>query len=258
VRQLLLPVVVTIDNHILLTGQGKIIYTFQISPNPAQGGSVRSSSTTYEAGSNVAITATPAAGYRFGSWGTDATGSSNPLTILADSNKVITANFVKLNTLTVAANPTGGTISPNTGTYDAGSTLSLTASPIFPFAFKNWVGADNNNINPTNLIMNSDKSISVNFVQLNKKTPTPTQKADHIFNGNGIVAFDLNQYEWVDGTIDCGTFPQVHAYIQGPDGKNIKDFPSIGQANFRFMAPTSGKYSVVVEANFMYGANYNI
>lgn len=233
-------------------------YTVQIKSNPSDGGIVHPDSGQYEAGSKLSVTATAANGYRFAQWGTDASGNANPLSALIDRDMIIVGNFIKQYKLTVSADPNLGTISPNGGIYDAGTTVNFTATPAFPYAFKNWVGSDDNNANPTKLTMNADKSVSVTFVQLPKKTGPITTGGQHIYNGNGIVPIDLSQFEWVEGTIDCGTFPQVHVYIQGPDGKNIKDFGSIGQANFRIMAPVSGKYSVVVEANFVYGANYNV
>ncbi|MHB1197261.1 MAG: ice-binding family protein [Lutibacter sp.] len=48
---------------------------------------------TYTNGTNVELTATPASGYEFTSWTGDATGTNNPLTVLMNGNKNITANF---------------------------------------------------------------------------------------------------------------------------------------------------------------------
>jgi len=47
----------------------------------------------YNMGSTVQLTATPNSGYKFTSWSGDATGSTNPLTVLMNANKNITANF---------------------------------------------------------------------------------------------------------------------------------------------------------------------
>lgn len=236
----------------------KLTYTVEVKCNPSSGGTVYPDRITSEAGERVSITATPADGYRFVNWSTDASGNTNPLTILVDKNKVITGNFIKQYKLSVSAEATFGTVSPNGGNYDEGATVTLTASPEFPYAFNTWVGTNNNNANPTDVTMNADKSVSVEFVQLTKKTATPIQESGHVASGYGTVAIDLNEFEWVEGTIDCGTFPQVHVYIQGPDGDNIKDFGSLGKANFRVMAPVSGRYSVIVVANFVYGAYYNV
>lgn len=56
---------------------------------------------TYANGDIVQLTATANAGYTFGSWSGDATGSVNPLTVLMDANKSITANY----TLSTSSGP---------------------------------------------------------------------------------------------------------------------------------------------------------
>jgi len=51
----------------------------------------------YNSGATVVLTATPNSGYSFTSWSGDATGSNNPLTVVMNSNKNITANFTQVN-----------------------------------------------------------------------------------------------------------------------------------------------------------------
>ena len=48
---------------------------------------------TYPGGTSVQLTAVPNSGYTFTSWSGDASGSVNPLTIIMNSDKAITANF---------------------------------------------------------------------------------------------------------------------------------------------------------------------
>ena len=50
-------------------------------------------SAVYNSGSTVVLTATANAGFTFTSWSGDAGGSANPLTVVMNSNKNITANF---------------------------------------------------------------------------------------------------------------------------------------------------------------------
>jgi len=47
----------------------------------------------YSSGASVILTATPNSGYAFTSWSGDATGSVNPVTVVMNSNKNVTANF---------------------------------------------------------------------------------------------------------------------------------------------------------------------
>jgi uncharacterized repeat protein (TIGR02543 family) len=50
----------------------------------------------YNYGENVELTATPNSGYTFDSWSGDATGSTNPITVLMNQNKTVTANYTAL------------------------------------------------------------------------------------------------------------------------------------------------------------------
>jgi uncharacterized repeat protein (TIGR02543 family) len=65
----------------------------------AQNGSVSKNpdQQNYNNGDQVVLTATPDNGYEFTSWSGDANGSNNPLTVVMDSNKNITANFTQVN-----------------------------------------------------------------------------------------------------------------------------------------------------------------
>lgn len=49
---------------------------------------------TYTSGASVVLTATPNSGYTFTEWSGDASGSVSPITVIMNSNKNITANFI--------------------------------------------------------------------------------------------------------------------------------------------------------------------
>ena len=64
------------------------------------------------------------------------TNATYSFTVTAD--KSLTANFVRRYTITATANPTaGGTVS-GAGTYNSGSTCTLTATPASGYTFTNW------------------------------------------------------------------------------------------------------------------------
>lgn len=73
--------------------------TVQIGAQPADAGTVTldpgQPAHGYATGTMVAVTAAPAKGYKFDGWGNDLSGSESPQTIVVDSPKTITANFVK-------------------------------------------------------------------------------------------------------------------------------------------------------------------
>ena len=55
---------------------------------------------SYDHGTSVVLTATASAGYVFSSWSDDASGSANPLTVVMNANKNITANFTLIPVVT--------------------------------------------------------------------------------------------------------------------------------------------------------------
>src|SRR5206468_1005251 len=49
---------------------------------------------SYDHGASVQLTATPDSGFAFSGWSGDASGTDNPLTLVMDANKSVTATFV--------------------------------------------------------------------------------------------------------------------------------------------------------------------
>ncbi|MBT4485156.1 MAG: SUMF1/EgtB/PvdO family nonheme iron enzyme, partial [Candidatus Latescibacteria bacterium] len=79
-------------------------------------------------------------------------------------------------TLTMAVNQTGwGTTTPSIGshTYDEGSVVTITASPLFGYIFVNWTGnvADVNSATTT-VTMNGNTTVTANFEE---SSTTPTE-----------------------------------------------------------------------------------
>jgi len=70
-------------------------YTLDLGLTPSNGGTVKKepNESYYSSGSTVTVTASAASGWKFSSWDGDATGSTNPLSVTMDKNKVITAKF---------------------------------------------------------------------------------------------------------------------------------------------------------------------
>jgi hypothetical protein len=79
-----------------LVANFEVAYTLNVT---AQNGVVSKNpnQSTYNNGDSVELTATPDNGYEFTSWSGDASGSNNPLTVVMNSNKNITANFILTN-----------------------------------------------------------------------------------------------------------------------------------------------------------------
>jgi uncharacterized repeat protein (TIGR02543 family) len=76
------------------TGGGTTSYTLTTGVGSGSGTVTRNPDrTTYTSGAQVTLTATPTTGYTFTGWSGSAAGSTNPLTITMDADKIVTANF---------------------------------------------------------------------------------------------------------------------------------------------------------------------
>ncbi|WP_299439668.1 InlB B-repeat-containing protein [uncultured Aquimarina sp.] len=156
-------------------------------PNPTNG--------TYDDGISVTLTATPDAGYQFDGWSGDASGITNPLTIIMDADKTVTAIFSQIHrTLTI--NTTGsGSVTPASGTtYNDGATATLTATPVAGWQFDGWSGDASGITNPLTIIMDADKTVTATFSAI--------QRSLTINATNGAVSTNPNPTK---GTYDEGT-----------------------------------------------------
>src|SRR3989344_1794864 len=73
-----------------------LTYTLS-TPTPSNGSISKSpNQTTFNQDDRVTLTATPNSGYQFGSWSGDASGTVNPLDIIMNGNKSITAIFTQI------------------------------------------------------------------------------------------------------------------------------------------------------------------
>ena len=82
-----------------------------------------------------------------------------------NTDKNVTANFIKVYILTTSVSPAeGGSISPASGTFDEGSIVSLTAIPATGYVFDQWDGDVSGNVTPTTITMNGNKSVSATFI----------------------------------------------------------------------------------------------
>jgi len=121
---------------------------------------------TFNSGTNVILTATPAIGYTFSSWSGDATGSKNPLTVTMTSTKNITANFTSNATnFALNINSINGTVSKNPDqlTYISGSNVVLTPTPNAGYTFSSWSGDATGSAVPLTVNMNANKNITANY-----------------------------------------------------------------------------------------------
>jgi uncharacterized repeat protein (TIGR02543 family) len=143
-----------------------VTYTLSVS---ATNGTVTKTpnQTSYTAGQTVTLQAVPNAGYAFSGWSGDLTGTTNPATLVMNSNKSVTANFTAL-AYTLAVSATNGTVTrtPDETSYTSGQTVTLQATPNAGYTFSGWSGDLTGTANPATLVMDADKSVTANFTAI--------------------------------------------------------------------------------------------
>ncbi len=173
-------------------------YNLNISVSPADGGSVTPSAqncaTGYAAGTVVSLQANGGSGYGFSHWSGDVSTIANTAaastTIAMDGNsadgtgnKTITANFIPVSCYSLDASVSTsswgeGAISTSSspancagGKYNAGTQISILATPLESYEFINWTAdeAGTNEIstsNPLTITVTSNLSVFANFDEI--------------------------------------------------------------------------------------------
>ncbi len=111
--------------------------------SPVNGGNV-SGGGTYRAGTNIVLTATPFTNWLFGGW-TDGETNRVRTIVVPMTSITYTATFVPLmSTVSVLASPADGGAVTGGGSYQAGSSVPLTATPFANWTFAGWTDGNTN------------------------------------------------------------------------------------------------------------------
>ncbi|WP_345156543.1 InlB B-repeat-containing protein [Pontibacter saemangeumensis] len=177
--------------------------TYTLDVSTAGSGTVSKSpnQSSYAAGTEVTLTAAPAAGYAFSGWSGDASGTAYPLKLTMDANKSVTATFTPVQqasyTLTVTTTGSGTVLKdPDQELYVDGSSVTLTATPAAGYAFAGWSGDATGAANPLSLTVSSDLSITATFTQVQQTSFTLAV----ITSGSGTVTKNPDQESYDPGT----------------------------------------------------------
>ena len=135
--------------------------------------------TSYDTGTLVQLTASPATGWHFVGWSGDASGSDDPLAIVMDSDKTVTANFaIDTFTLTYAAGPNGSVsgTTPQTVSYGGSGTPVTASATTTGYHFVNWSDGVTT-ATRTDSSVTANHSVTANFA-VNQYTVTPSAGAN--------------------------------------------------------------------------------
>ncbi|MBN2011035.1 InlB B-repeat-containing protein [candidate division KSB1 bacterium] len=106
-------------------------------------GGIISGGGTFSSGASVTVTATPNAGYTFTNWtenGTDVSTNAS-YTFIITGNRTIVANFTAVQnpcTVTLSLNPSAGGTTNGGGTFNSGSSITITATANAGYTFTKW------------------------------------------------------------------------------------------------------------------------
>jgi len=189
-------------------------------------GTVSPTTGTYDDGTTVTLTATPASGYRVASWSgtSDDSATTAANTVVMDGNKTVTVTFEVIPptqyTLTASVSGGNGTVSPTSGTYDGGTTVTLAAAAASGYQVASWSGTSDDSATTTTntVIMNADKTVSVTFESIPAAQYTLTVQVE----GQGSAS-PANGSVYDDGTtVDLTATPEAHWMFDGWSG-NVAD-----------------------------------
>jgi len=146
------------------------IVKYTLSVTASEGGTVNNTGGTHNENTSVSITATADAGYEFTSWSGDASGTDNPLTVSMNSNKTITANFIRTQ-YTLSIDKIGeGTITQEvissdktSEEYNSGDVVRLIATPSSGSIFNSWSGSSTETTNQIDVTIDGTKSVTATF-----------------------------------------------------------------------------------------------
>jgi uncharacterized protein YkwD/preprotein translocase subunit YajC len=179
--------------------------------------------------------------------------------------------------LSIASTAGGSVTTPNEGvfTYDAGTVVSLVATPTTGYQFINWTGdvgtiADVSDATTT-ITMNRDYSITANFEQIPPEQfdltisstagGSVTMPGEGTFNCNVgvvviLVASPASGYQFVNWTGNVGTIANVNAAIttitMNDDYSITANFEEIPEYDLTIASTTGGSVTVPGEGTFAY------
>jgi hypothetical protein len=165
----------TLKDQLLSLGEPVPEYTLTIAVSGEGTVSPGMGSYTFTAGTEVRLTAAPAAGWYFQSWEGDYHGVSSTATIVMDKNKNVVAHFTAgLYKLTVLRTGKGEvTVNPVQSHYSPGDVVELVATPEKNWTFSRWTDVDEEDENTAVVVMNSDRTVRATFVSNSPPSPPP-------------------------------------------------------------------------------------
>ena len=137
-----------------------------LEPPDIAGTTIPAGVTDWAEGDFAILSAQAAKNFVFSFWSGDVIGdiTQNPISILMDDDKAVTAHFLKTYHLVTNSEPEyGGSTTPDDGDYLPGEVVSIYPRPNSGFQFLYWSGDFNGFDVPAVVVMNSNRSVTAHF-----------------------------------------------------------------------------------------------
>jgi uncharacterized repeat protein (TIGR02543 family) len=189
-------------------------YTIAVSASPAGSGTVTGGG-TYNSGTSVTVTATPNAGYAFVDWtdGASQVSTNTSYNFTASANRTLVANFIGIYTVSTSSSPAIGGSTTGSGTYNTGTSVTVSATPASGYQFVNWTdGATPVSTNATyTFTISANRNLTANFSVITFTVATSSSPAaggttsgSGIYNSNAsvtVIATPATGYQFVNWTV---------------------------------------------------------
>jgi hypothetical protein len=190
-----------------------IKYTLTTSVIPANSGTINPNGGTVDEGQQVSITAAPTAEFVFDKWTGAASGSNETVSVIMDSDKSVTANFIKKKYALTTTVEGEGTVTEKVikagaaTDYNSGTIVELTAVPSGEWLFVEWKGDVTGLENPTQITIDKAKNVTAVFVK--KQYPLTIE-----IEGEGTVIIKIDNQIQNAEKYDSGTILEITAVAE--------------------------------------------
>ncbi|UII31811.1 carbohydrate-binding protein [Fulvivirga ulvae] len=149
-------------------------------------------------------------------------------------------------TYTLTTSVSGSGSVSGAGTYDEGTTATVTATPAQGWSFSNWTGDASGSNTTVSIVMNSDKSVTAVFTQ---NVPPPTGDGDRIEDTDSrLISFDGSIKSYANA--DNG---QAINLSNDPDKRIVWNYSSTSSSQYtitvRYTRKASMNPSVDIDVN---------
>jgi len=184
-----------------------------LTSNPVASGTTGGAG-TFAQGSVTTVTATPATGFTFTNWtnnGVIVSTSSNYQFTMA-GNKALVANFTAIPVgkfaVVLSSNPAAGGVTSGSGSFNAASSVTVTASPNAGYTFTNWtIGGVVASVSPAyTFTLNANTTLVANFTIIPSSQFAVVLSSNPVAGGTttGSGAYAANTSVTVTATVNPG------------------------------------------------------